>query len=241
MVEVAATAGFGGISLDGDTPDLSPAAFSFRASGALVCQAQAHGIEWQCISCGTLMSTTESQEEELRRRICIAHALACPLVSFQTLVGNPDTDPLDAYHAMVATIQDAVEFAQDLDVCLAVETARTSLVRTMQHAIDFVDDVDRRNLGIVYNPVEVAAAGGEEPHTAVGMARDYLLCTRLCGTDLLAIRRHEFDDVMRELRAAKFSEYCADCSRVHPEDSPPYIREQLAANQRHLHFLATLP
>jgi sugar phosphate isomerase/epimerase len=235
MVVRAAALGVNGILLDLPATHHDPAAFSFRASAQLVLHAQANAIEWHCVHGAPCAAGRGAQQgEELKRLVCIAHALACPLVSFTAPAAALD----DAYDGLVAMVQDAVDIAQDLDICLAIEPAADTLIRTADHAVDFVDDVACRNLGIVYNPGTLAQSGGEEPAAAVAMLRDYLLLVCLQGADLLAIQRNEFDHAVRVVQRTGYHEYYADCSVCATADPPPYVLEQITANARHMRGMA---
>lgn len=238
MVATAAALGVAGIYLDLPAVHLDPACFSFRSSAQLVCLAQARAIEWQCLRGAPLEpGQADRQDDALQRLICIAHALACPLVALTAPAHDRGLDFDRAYEAFVAVVQAALDVAQDMDICLAIEPAPGTMVRTTDHAVDFADDVAHRNLGIVYNPGVLARSGGEEPQQAVSLLKDYLLMVCLQGNDLLAIQRNEFDHPIRLVQRAGFHEYYADCSPATPADVPPYLLEQLAANVRHLRGL----
>lgn len=238
MVATAATLGVAGIFLDLPASNIDPAGFSFRGSAPLVCVAQAHAIEWQCLRGAPLTPGQSGQQDEtLQRLICIAHALACPLVALTAPAHDRGQEFDAAYEAFVAVVQEALDVAQDMDICLAIEPAADTMVRTADHAVDFVDDVARRNLGIIYNPGDPACSGSDEPQQVVSLLKDYLLMVRLQGADLLAIQRNEFDHAIRLVQRAGFHEYYADCSPCAPADVPPYILEQLNANVRHLRGL----
>lgn len=237
MIVRAAAMGVNGILLDLPATPPTAAAFSFRASAQLVVQAQAHAIEWHCVRGAPCAAADRAQQtEELKRLVCVAHALACPLVSFTAPAATTTFD--DAYDGLVAMVRDAADVARDLDICLAIEPADATLIRTADHAVDFVDDVAGRNLGIVYNPGALAQSGGEEPAAAVAMLRDYLLLVCLQGADLLAIQRNEFDHAVRLVQRTGYHEYYADCSVCAAADPPPYVLEQVSANARHLRGMA---
>ncbi len=238
MIATAATLGVAGIYLDLPAANIDPVDFSFRSSAQLVCAAQAHALEWQCLRGAPLEpGKVEQQAEVLQRWICIAHALACPLIALAAPAHDRGQEFDRAYEAFVAVVQEALDVAQDMDICLAIEPAADSMVRTADHAVDFVDDVERHNLGIIYNPGYLARSGSDEPQQVVGLLKGYLLMVCLQGADLLSIQRNEFDHPVRLVQRAGFHEYYADCSPRAPAEVPPYVLEQITANVRHLRGL----
>jgi sugar phosphate isomerase/epimerase len=232
----AASLGYDGLHLESVPGGLIDAAsFSFKTSGELVHIARGHELDIHCLS-GDGWSGAEPDDPALglKRLVCIAHALACPLVTVvpPALVTVEEFEA--RYEHAIAAMQEAVELASELDICLALEPAADSLAVNADEAVDFVDDVDRKNLGIVYNPGYLAMTGGESPITAVELLKDYLLLVRLRGARERAVSSGDFDIVLRELVAAQYSQYVADMTECGQDTVPAQAMELLRSNIAHL-------
>jgi sugar phosphate isomerase/epimerase len=212
MLDLASEAGFDGIMLECRAGGgFDAAGFSFRGSGEVVRHAVAREIEIQCIASECLRSCdAEHDGEKLRRDVCIAHALACPLVAFSAppLQNKEHTEA--EYVATIEIVRDALDCAQDLDICLGIEPAAHTTVKNIDQALDFIDDVDQPGLGVVYPPGYLAHAHGEPPGKAVEMAQDFMLMTRLEGIGVNDLESGVFDEALAALQRSSFTEYLCD-------------------------------
>ncbi|MCX7848502.1 MAG: sugar phosphate isomerase/epimerase [bacterium] len=208
LIDLAFRYGFDGLNLDCSRPDIfSLEGFSFRKGGEWVRHSVAKEVELHCISGYQMTGRWGEEAERLRRLICVAHALACPLVTVATPVYLSEAEWEPAYEAAIASLREASECARDLDICLAIEPREMTLARNMDDAVDLLDDVERENIGLVYNPGYLAAHAGEGPEAAVEMAKDFMLLMELGGTRWDAVERGEFDEAVQRARAAGFGEY----------------------------------
>jgi len=208
LMEAALGWGFDGLNLDCSRPDIfSLEQFSFRKSGEWVRYSVANELQLHCISGYQMRGRGEEEAERLRRLICVAHALACPLVTVATPVYTHEAEWEPLYDAALALLREASECAKEFDVCLAIEPRELTLARSMDDAVDLLDDVECQNIGLVYNPGYLAAHGCEPPERAVAMAKDFMLVMELSGMRPDAVERGEFDDAVQRARAAGFGEY----------------------------------
>lgn len=208
MIDAAEMYGFDGLNLDCSRPDIfSLEEFSFRKSGEWVRYCVGKNLELHCISGYQMIGRGEEEAERLRRLICVAHALACPLVTVATPVYFTEEEWEPAYDAAIASLKEASECAKELDICLAIEPREMTLTRNMDDAVDLLDDVECENIGLVYNPGYLAACACEGPAEAVDMAKDFLLLVELSGERQDAVERGEFDEAVRMVRAAGYGEY----------------------------------
>jgi sugar phosphate isomerase/epimerase len=238
---LAAELGFHGINIDlGPHSIFSPDSFPFHTCGHYVRCAQELAVDIHCISGMHISDTTmEQQTLMLRKMICISHALACPLVAL-TLPGPPETDSRRDFRRLIELVRDAVEFAQDIDICLAIEPAAGSCIKSMEHAAEFVDEVDRLNIGIVYNPAYHDMSSEKAPTAAAEIYKSYMLMIRLEPDTATAITHGRYDELLKIFRTVEFTEYVCDCSPCPRDESENEIAGLILQNFEYLRSLNIL-
>jgi sugar phosphate isomerase/epimerase len=235
MIDLAAEAGYDGIMFEcGPGGGFIAERFAFRTSGELARYAVGREVEIQCINSTSLLTCdTADGGEALRRDVCIAHALACPLVAFTAPgVGGKGAFERE-YGKVIEIVRDALECAGELDICLGLTPAVETIVVNLDQAIDLLDDIDRENLGLVYPPGYLARSHGEGVQEAVQLLQDSLLMTCLEGVGADDLTDGVFDEALNALRAAAFPEYVCDCGPAGGA-SLTSSRERLSARARHL-------
>lgn len=237
--DLAAALGYNGLHLGCDPDGLVPAeTFSFSSSPDMVRHAQERTIEIHCLAANQWTpGDPEDAAMGLKRLVCMAHALACPLVAVPLPALDAAVEFDAHYHRALDAFRNALDLCEELDICLAVEPSVGTLAANADEAIDLVDDVDMKNMGIVYNPRRLALHGGEPPDQAIPMLKDYLLMVRLEGQDMQAIGHGTFDTVVQMLRDVGYRLYVADCTRCPQDTAPAHLRHLLSQNIAHLRAL----
>jgi len=221
MLDLAADAGYQGVMLACEQGGgFDPEAFSFRTSGAVVRHAIDRGIEIQCIGSACLQACEpDTDGEQLRRDVCIAHALACPLVCFSAPPHPGEKQFEHGYGRFLTIVREAIECARELDICLALQPSAGTMATTMDHVVNVVDDVDRPNLGVAYPPGFLSRSHGESATQAVAGSEGFLLMTQLDGIGGRDLLDGVFDAALDALRDASFSEYVCDCGPLQLSES----------------------
>ena len=210
LIDCAAQIGFQGITIDFSPGSLfSPDSFRFSTCAEIVRYAQAQGIEINSLRGIGITLAGQDEDELLKKVICLSHALACPLVTFSLPEREKEGDE---YKQLLTIVRNAVEFAAELDICLAVEALADSWAATVDAAIDFVDDVDRLNIGIVYNPRYHSLEKDTAPAAVIEAINTYTLMILLAPETGAAIRDGRYEAELRLFQTAGFSEYVCDGS-----------------------------
>lgn len=238
---LAAELGFHGVNIDlGPDSIFSLDTFPFQTCGHYVRFAREHAVEIHCVS-GIHISDADMNRQTamLRKVICVSHALACPLVAL-TLPGRAETESMRDYRRLIELMRDAVEFAQDIDICLAIEPAADSCADSIERLMEFVDEVDRLNIGIVYNPAYHDMCSEKAPAAAAEIIKSYMLMIRLEPDTATAITHGQYDEILNIFHTVEFSEYVCDCSPCPRYESEDEITGLILQNFEYLRSLNIL-
>jgi sugar phosphate isomerase/epimerase len=241
LISLASELGLHGVNIDfGPHSLFTPDMFPFNSCWEYVRFAQALQVEIQCISGVEIGDTVmKHQIEQLRKAICIAHALACPLV----VVKLPGTNKMAGkreFRQLIEILRDAVDFAQDFDICLAIEPMADTCIVSMDSTVDLVDEINRLNIGIVYNPAFHELTTGIAPLAAAERFKPYLLMIRLSPDSPAGIVHGQYDEMLNNFATLEFTEYVCNCSFCPPSESESDIASLILENFEYLRGLNIL-
>lgn len=205
----AASLGYDGVHLEcGRESDIDPASFSLRDTGAIVQAAVANNMQINSLDAGSFsVKDPEKTQDYLVQCVCIAHALAIPLVSISAPPYGEEDAFRKRYRTAVDLCKDVLEYAEDLDICLGIRPAHATCVATVDEALDFIDDIDQQNMGFIYPPVYLAAVQAEPPEKACDMAHDFMLMILLDSCTSSDVCAGKYDNALNIATEKGFSEF----------------------------------
>lgn len=142
--------------------------------------AKDEGMEFSCLTSYYKDFVTDARESvitNLKRVAEIATMLDCPLIRLYGGV-EPNTVPgmwyTDIWGRTVSGIQEVAEYAAKLGVGITIETHIGSLTMSARDTIHLIEDVNRNNVGMLFDYAWVELAGAETGAEAVRKAARYI-------------------------------------------------------------------
>jgi len=210
-ISLAAELGFAGINIDCvNNPYFSIDDFSFRKSAEIVRWALKHEIEFQCLTIAPVNPNDSKNEiNRLNKAATVAHALSCPLVTF-TSSGLIEKDSVFKQYDLISNIiKNSSEFADEFDICFAIEYEEKSIIDSFEKSLQLFVDVDKHNFGVVLNSVSINNNDVKQLEKNID----------LIGESLLLIKIYDNEDnnvmvnILEKLRENDYSLYISDCCR----------------------------
>lgn len=208
-IALASSLGYDGIQLSyGSGCEIDPSCMSLRDTGDIVPYSRAHGIVFSCMDIGTVeIEDLDGATDYIIESICMAHALDVPLVRIASPLYGDEKAFLARYDSLVKIYQDALEFAEDFEVCVGIYPSPGTCIATFDNAIDFVDDVERMLLGCVYAPGRRGEIGDGTIKAAWEEGKDYVVMIALDTTSAEEICAGVYDELLRVAHAAGFAHF----------------------------------
>jgi len=210
-IDIAKEIGFDGINVDCvDETYFSIEDFSFMKSAEIVRYAIAKEIEIQCLNIAPLNpDKIKSEINRLNKAATVAHALSCPLVTFSTSVLNEKNTVLKQYKKTLEIIKKSSKFANEFDICFAVEAAGNALIDTFEKSLQLFVDVDKHNFGVVLNSLSLNENDKKQVKSDIELIDESLLLVKLSGEE----EENTMNDVVGKLNEKGYTLYICD-SRV---------------------------
>ena len=179
----------------------------------------------------------EGEMAGMRRSIDLAAALDCPLVrAYGGILPPAGLSHAETWRRTVEGLREAADYAGERGVGLAIETHGGSLTLTATQAAEMARDVNRSNVGILFDYVWVNLAGEESLADAVRLCAPWIRHAHVkdCVVDrqagktaprLLGEGEIDVAGLVRALHAAGYAGYLSDEYEKywHPELPQPEV------------------
>lgn len=218
-------------------PESADEAFLDRASEA----AGSAGVRFACLTPYYRNfvdpDAREREMEGMRRTIDIAARLGCPLVrAYGGILPPAGLSHAETWERTVSGLREAADYAGERGVGLAIETHGGSLTLTASQAAEMARDLDRANVGILFDYVWVYLAGEETLAEAVDRCAPWIRHAHVkdCVVDRLANRTSprlygegeiDLPGLVQALKATGYEGYLSDEYEKfwHPELPEPEV------------------
>ena len=193
FVAKAAGLGYGAVMLAGKRPHLAPLDVDERSIDAIAQCLASHRVRCAAVAAYTDFSPQpagevpfgEMQVQYVASLARIAAELDCTIVRVFTGYDRPQTAPLTAWNAVVASLRECALRAADFGVTMAVQNHHDVAVDT-DALLELLSDVDRPNVKLGFDAWSPAlrgenvyeAAKRAAPYTAITTNADYMRLPR---------------------------------------------------------------
>jgi len=179
-MEFFASIGHDGIEFRcADDGQVNPEAYDSAWGARVLAKAQTLGIEVACLTPYYKNyvdpALRESEIQGMRRVIDIATELECPRVRSYGGVMPTDTfDDQTTWERTVSGIQEVADYAASKAIDICIETHIGSLTLTAADTVRMIQDVQRENVGILFDYAWVHYAGQETAPEAIKLCAPYI-------------------------------------------------------------------
>jgi sugar phosphate isomerase/epimerase len=185
-IELFTSLGFGGIEIIcrddykcGVSPDTTE-----KEAKKLLEFASSHNMKFACLTPYiTELNSPDSQKrekekEEMKKCIRLARYLDCKVVRAYGGSYFP-REGLEKYEKrkkiFIHSMQELGKYAQDLNVCLAIENHFNTLTYDAKHSLKVVSEINIPGVGILYDQANLGLIGAEEYREAINMQAPYIV------------------------------------------------------------------
>jgi len=210
-IDLAKKLGFDGINVDCiDGTYFSIEDFSFLKSAEIVRYALVKEIELQCLNISPVNSDKGKEEiKRLNKAATVAHALSCPLVTFSTITLDEQSGVLKQYEKTTEIISKSSQFADDFDICFAVEAAENSVIDTFEKSLQLFVDVDKHNFGVVLNSLSLNKNDEKQVRSDIDLIDESLLLVKISGNE----ENKTMNNILGKLKKMDYSLYVSECRK----------------------------
>jgi len=158
---------------------LNPEAYDSGWGKDVLAAAQEAGIEVACLTPYYKDFVRETVREHeiagMRRVVGIAAELKCTRVRAYGGIGTPKGfSDSEAWARIAAALQEIGDYAAERNVHICIETHIGSRTHSAKEAARMVRDIDRPNVGVLFDYAWVEHADGTRPRAAVDMLSPYI-------------------------------------------------------------------
>ncbi|RLD11432.1 MAG: hypothetical protein DRI44_03665 [Chlamydiae bacterium] len=215
-IDIAAELGFDGINIDATNTDFfSVDNFSFLNSAKIVRYAIKNKIEIHSLSVDSLNSNkTKNEIKRLNKTVSVAHALACPLVTFSTSLLDEKENIINQYKKNIEIIKKTSKLAEDFDICFAVEAAVNTVTDDFPKLLQLFVDVDEHNFGVVLNSLSFNKINEKQAENDIDLIDESLLLVKITGEE----ETIAMNNILNKLSERGDSLYICDCKYTTAEN-----------------------
>jgi len=180
-IDLMRTLGFDGIEVRiKDDGQIDPDNFTEPLAERIEAKLAKTGIELACVTPYYRDFIDDAKRDSeiagMRRAIDIAARLNCPIVrSYGGTDRYENVNDTEAWNRIVRGIQQCADYAADAGVNIAIETHIGSLTMSATDTVRMVEQIDRPNVGILFDFAWVDWARQETPEQAVRLIAPHLM------------------------------------------------------------------